>query len=114
MFRGIQNKKIGNVLVYLADQINPLSLTKALKLLYMLDETSVQETGVPVTWLDYKVWELGPVATEIYYELRNNHKEFIHGEVISLDNYISIETDTTHQRSRITPLKPFDEDEFFI
>lgn len=71
MFRQILNDKIGNLLIYLADNIRDLSLTKALKLLYIIDETSMNESGVPVTWLEYKAWKLGPVAPEIWDEVKN-------------------------------------------
>ena len=70
MFRNQLNNKIGNLLSYLSTQIPNLSMTKALKLLYLIDETSYMQTGVSVTWLDYKVWEMGPVAEELYNELR--------------------------------------------
>ena len=41
MFRKVLNDKIGNLLVYLAQNISDLSMTKALKLLYIIDETSM-------------------------------------------------------------------------
>ena len=75
MFRKVLNDKIGNLLVYLAQNISDLSMTKALKLLYIIDETSMKESGVPVTWLEYKVWEKGPVAQEIYDEIRDDFRE---------------------------------------
>jgi len=59
MFRAQLNSKIGNLLNYLSTRIPNLNMTKALKLLYLIDETSYMRTGVPVTWLDYKVWEMG-------------------------------------------------------
>lgn len=66
MFTQILNNKIGNILVYMADHARSLSLTKALKLLYIIDETSMREVGVPVTWMEYKVWEHGPVSEDVY------------------------------------------------
>jgi uncharacterized phage-associated protein len=71
MFRQLLNDKIGNLLIYLSSNIKDLTLTKALKLLYVIDETSMKEVGVPVTWLEYKAWEYGPVAPEIYEEIKN-------------------------------------------
>lgn len=72
--------KIGNLIIYLVDEIKekhrqPLFLTKLLKLLYIIDETSVKETGAPVTGLDYKVWRMGPVAYDVYVDLRHNNSE---------------------------------------
>ncbi len=72
MFSLIQEIKIGNLLVYLAKNIQELSLTKALKLLYIIDETATKETGSPITWLTYQVWEMGPVANEVYDNLKKN------------------------------------------
>ena len=77
----IQNlDKIGNLIIYLTDQIDekfhlPLFLTKLLKLLYIIDETSVKETGAPVTGLEYKVWKMGPVPFPVYADLRFNNSE---------------------------------------
>jgi uncharacterized phage-associated protein len=71
-FYKIQRDKIGNILVYLSKNIpHELSLKKALKLLYLLDESSVDETGVPITWIDHYAWKKGPVATDIYFEVNN-------------------------------------------
>lgn len=72
MYRRLNNEKIGNILIFLASNIPYLSMTKALKLLYIIDEESVKRTGSPVTWLDYKVWEMGPVAVDIYNEIKFN------------------------------------------
>lgn len=74
MFRKLNNQKIGNILIYLSSKIPYLSMTKALKLLYIIDEESVRMTGSPVTWLDYKVWKMGPVAVDIYNEIKGNKK----------------------------------------
>lgn len=63
--------KIGNTIIYIVNRIRPAYFTKVLKLLYILDETSVKETGVPFTWLDYKVWKMGPVPVLVYNELRD-------------------------------------------
>lgn len=72
--------KIGNLIIYLADSIfekyrQKLFLTKLLKLLYIIDERSVKETGAPVTGLDYKVWRMGPVAYDVYTDLMHNNSE---------------------------------------
>lgn len=72
--------KVGNLIIYLVDEIRdrhrqPLFLTKLLKLLYLIDETAVKETGVPVTGLDYKVWKMGPVPYGVYVDLMHNGSE---------------------------------------
>lgn len=103
MFRSQTNEKIGNLLNYLASRIPNLSMTKALKLLYLIDETAYQRTGVPVTWLDYQVWEMGPVAGELYEELRNGRTYIQHNQPLSLEPYIGTEKkDNPDQTSYIT------------
>jgi uncharacterized phage-associated protein len=61
-----------------------------LKLLYIIDETAVRQSGSPITWLDYKVWKNGPVAHEIYYELRNNQFVTYNESPINLNNFIAV------------------------
>lgn len=61
---------IGNVIAYLAQEIDDLSVTKLYKLLYLIDEHNVRTHGMPVTWLDYKTWRMGPVPVELDNEIR--------------------------------------------
>lgn len=73
-------EKVGNLIIYLVDEVKkkhrkPVHVTKLLKMLYIIDETSVKETGVPVTGLDYKVWKMGPVAYAVYTDLAHNNSE---------------------------------------
>jgi uncharacterized phage-associated protein len=90
MYRTILNDKIGNLLSYLTFKISSLSLTKALKLLYLIDEMSVLESGSPITFLDYKVWENGPVAHELYDELKYVRK-IVQGNIeYSFDDFIDL------------------------
>ncbi len=98
MFRYLNNDKIGNLLVFLASRCEKLCLTKALKLLYIIDETAVKETGVPVTWLNYQAWQHGPVANDIYEEIRSerHHVHAAH-EISTLD---FIKTDTSYNKKR--------------
>ena len=117
MFRRILNNKIGNILSFLATQAEPLYMTKALKLLYLIDETAARQSGSPITWLDYKVWKNGPVAPEIYYELKNNQVTFFGAEKIALDTFIKIERKRNFKtRSqtdiKITPLTTYDFSQF--
>ena len=50
-----QLNKIGNTAIYLSERIPNLSKTKFLKLLYILDELSIKQSGIPYLKLDYKV-----------------------------------------------------------
>ena len=107
MFRRINNDKISNVLNYFASQIDYLSMTKTLKLLYILDETSIKETGSPVTWLDYKVWENGPVAIDVYNEIKHQEVFCYQGKELSLLHSIQLEKKfNTDRNSEEVFLKP--------
>lgn len=116
MFRIQLNSKIGNLLSYLGTRIPNLNMTKALKLLYLIDETSYMRTGVPVTWLDYKVWEMGPVAEELYNELRFGHSFVQNGEAINLEQFIETRKTNGKGQMQITihPKKDFDLSAFSI
>ncbi len=56
-------ERLVNIIAYIV-QIDKktLSLTRLLKYLYIIDETSVKTIGVPVTNLEYKVADNGPLA----------------------------------------------------
>jgi len=78
---------IGNLMIYIVDYCKnystPLYQTKLLKLIYLIDEESVRQTGTPITWLDYEVWQKGPVPTDIYFsKLPHENK---------VDEYVSFE-----------------------
>src|ERR1035437_330383 len=67
---------IGNLIIYIVDYCKnnstPLYHTKLLKLLYLIDEESVRKIGTPITWLDYDVWQKGPVPKDIYFSKLTN------------------------------------------
>ena len=64
-----EREKIINSLLFFAQQVKYPTRVKLLKLLYYLDERSVMERGLPVTDLDYYVWDHGPVAREVWDEM---------------------------------------------
>lgn len=64
-----QIQKIGNTLIYLADNVGELSKTKILKLLFLLEESSVKRFGYPFFGLNFQIWKLGPVLKELYIDL---------------------------------------------
>lgn len=83
-------EKIGTLLAYIGEKIPNLKLRKLIKLLFFIDERSVKEKGYPLTWLDYYVWEKGPVAPEIY-DIKNNgglFSQFIDVKKSKEDKYI--------------------------
>jgi uncharacterized phage-associated protein len=116
MNRYITNEKIGNILAYIAEKCEPLYLTKALKLLYLVDERSFEKSGAPITWLTYNVWEMGPVPSDIYNELRSRSEpEVLFDKNISLGRYVSTETiknKYVENGLKISPVATFDDLEF--
>jgi uncharacterized phage-associated protein len=64
-----QIDKLGNTLLYLSNHVGDFSKTKALKLLFLLEEKSVQRFGVPFFGFDFKVWQYGPVNEFAFDEL---------------------------------------------
>jgi uncharacterized phage-associated protein len=66
-----QIEKIGNSLIYLINHKSEGSLSKKslLKLIYILEERSIQKNSTPFFNLQYEVWKYGPVAKDIHAEL---------------------------------------------
>lgn len=87
--------KVGLILWFLAKEIGNLSMTKALKLIYILDETSVKRVGSPLTWLDYYVWKHGPVATDLYTTIKG--KDELSNDPI-LSSYVRFEGNYNPER----------------
>lgn len=102
VFTGDQLEKIGNTVIYLSGKIPNMSKTKLLKLLYILDELSIERRGIPFLNLQYKLWKLGPVNEEIFIDLSDD-RHF-------LGNYIKVRA--TEDAVFITPAKEFCDDEF--
>lgn len=97
-----QVDKIGNTLIYLSERLSGLSKTKALKLLYILDELSITKGGIPFFNLKYKVWKFGPVSEEIYIELSEQPE--------MLKSFIN--TKAVNNGTIIKPIAKFNDDEF--
>lgn len=97
-----QIDKVGNAIIYLANEIPNLSKTKALKLIYILDELSIKRSGIPYFNLKYKVWKFGPVSEEIFIDLSS--------ETTLLKKYI--ERSSEEGTTVINPISGFNDDEF--
>lgn len=63
-----QIDKLGNALVYLIDQMGSLPKTSLLKLVYIIEEKSIEKRGMPFFNLDFEVWKFGPVCQNLYVE----------------------------------------------
>ena len=64
-----QLEKLGNTLVYLAHRVSDFSKTKALKLLYILEESSIKKFGYPFFGFNFQLWKFGPVLKDVYIDL---------------------------------------------
>lgn len=94
---------IGNLIIYIANHCKNLHQTKLIKLLYLIDEESVRQAGAPITWLEYEVWEKGPVAKDIYYSKFDGENRFY--------NYVDFQQ-TKVKNYKVVPKKIFDRSEF--
>ncbi|PKP12276.1 MAG: hypothetical protein CVU08_11375 [Bacteroidetes bacterium HGW-Bacteroidetes-3] len=100
--------KLGHTLIYLSQKVGFITKTKALKLLYFLDEISIKKYGIPFIGLTYEVWQFGPVAQDVFIDLSDNP--------VMLKDYISIQKEFVHGLNNevtvIEPLIDFSDDEF--
>jgi uncharacterized phage-associated protein len=63
-----QLSKIGNAIVFLCEQLGSIPKTKLLKLIYLIEENSIKQYGMPFFNVNFKVWHLGPVEPDLYAE----------------------------------------------
>lgn len=94
--------KLGNTLIYMAERVQDLSKTKALKLLYLMEERMVLRYHTPFLAIPYEVWQAGPVAKDVFIDLSD-------GPYI-LKDYIG--TENHYMGTYIVPIKSFCDDEF--
>ena len=64
-----QIEKIGNAIIYLSAHVPDLNKTKLLKLIYLIEQLSIQKSGFPFFNIRFDVWKFGPVSRDIFYEL---------------------------------------------
>lgn len=94
--------KLGNTLIYIAKKIPLLSKTKALKLLYLMEDYSVKRFQQPFLGLPFEVWQAGPVIKDVFIDLSQTPT--------FLSNYIT--TETKENQTFIKAKKDFSDDEF--
>ena len=97
-----QIDKLGNAIIFLCERIKPLSKTKLLKLIYLIEESSVKRYGAPFFNLRFDVWRLGPVSRDLFVEISN--------EPALLEDYIN--RDIKKGTIFIHPKRQFADDEF--
>ena len=105
-FSESNRKKLGNTVLYIAQRAKYPYKTEILKLLFLMEERSVQQYHVPFLGIPFSVWRLGPVSVDVFEELSD-------GPVL-LSDYITLQFNG--QGIRVTPAsgREFDDDEFSI
>jgi len=95
-------KKLGNIMVYIAQKCKNPCKTKVLKLLYLMEERWVVIAHTPFTGLPFEVWQHGPVEKDVFIELSN--------EQLILKDYVTMcnNGESTYMKA----VADFDEDEF--
>lgn len=63
-----QIDKLGNALIYLIEKMGSLPKTRLLKLVYIIEEKSIEKRSMPFFNLDFEVWKFGPVCQNLYVE----------------------------------------------
>ncbi len=100
--------KLGNTLIYLSKNVGEITKTKALKLLYFLDEISIKKYGIPFNGLNYEVWQFGPVSQDVFIDLSD--------DPVMLKNYISTHKEyikaLKNEVTVIRAVQDFSDDEF--
>jgi len=81
-----QLQKLGHTLVFLAKNVGLLNKTKLLKLLFLLEESSVRKYGRPMLGVPFHVWRLGPVFADIYVNLGEDESPIL-DEFIKKNQY---------------------------
>ena len=96
------NEKLGNILIYIAENAEYVGITKVNKLLYFLDFIAFRRLGKPLTGNNYIALQFGPVPVPFYSEYGSGNiydsnevnqcktpeelKQFIEFENITLQN----------------------------
>ena len=76
-----QIDKLGNTLIYLSKNVGDFGKTKILKLLFLLEEKSIKDFGVPFFGFDFEVWQYGPVVEQIFEDLNGTHNPFLNSYI---------------------------------
>jgi uncharacterized phage-associated protein len=74
--------------LFRADRVKRMNYMRLLKLLYIADRESLQETGRPITGGAIVAMERGPVLEEVYDLIRGQHREMpLWSEFLQKDRY---------------------------
>lgn len=100
-FYDLEKEIIGNVIIYIAHNVKEkdnVSLSKLLRLLYLIDESSVKVRSTPVTWLDYYAWKSGVVADDVRTEIIKLGRNKAIDKGLSLGEFISVFEEIKNER----------------
>lgn len=101
-FSDASKRKLGNTVLYIAQNAKYPYKTEVLKLLFLMEERMVQQYHVPFLGIPFSVWRLGPVSVDVFEELSD-------GPVL-LDDYICLQTNTNGVK--IVAKAEFNDEEF--
>lgn len=101
-FTSQQIKKLGNTVVYLANNVGDLNKTKILKLLYLIEEKSIKKFGYPFFGFDFQLWKFGPVLKDIYIDLSEEKPQILEAFI----------TKAAYDNKLFIPIVQFNDDEF--
>ena len=96
----MEKEKVGSLLHLIAKKSKVIYLTRLLKLIYLIDEKSILEIGVPVTSFEYRVAENGPLVVDLWNNLKNSNLFY---------KYITVTKDSIEDGYKITPVGEPDE-----
>lgn len=101
-----ERKKLIQAIVYFATNTRHCGKVKLFKLLYLLDFTHFRETGLSVTGLDYRAWQLGPVPQKLMQEWEQLGPDLAAAVTIQPEKVID------YVRETVVPTSPFDDSAF--
>lgn len=103
-FSESRKQKLGNALIYMALHTDKdLSKTKALKLLYLIEERMALQYHLPFFGLPFEIWQAGPVAKDVFIELSD--------EPILLKGFVRTRLGNRGEKY-VEAIKEFDDSEF--
>jgi uncharacterized phage-associated protein len=82
-----QIDKFGNSLIFLSDNVSEFNKTKLLKLLFFIEEKSIAQYGNPFFGIDFKLWQFGPVAESVFYDLSSDKEMKFLNEFIKKNEF---------------------------
>jgi uncharacterized phage-associated protein len=84
----MNEEKVKNLLLFFAENITSLPITKAMKLLFYADFVCFAETGASITGLDYHAWDQGPVPPTVYRRIDKGRFDCIHLEKVGRSHLV--------------------------